>query len=128
MEWWQWQMLGVLLRLGVRFGQWPSNPECAKALRIDVRWSRMVLESLRADELCVNTGHGASAGWMPTAEGLRWRGESMPRLVPGCAAPRSYRWSGCGAVRAWNRKQRLRADLAAYQAFDREEPLGEIVE
>lgn len=113
----QWAMLAALVRLGARFGQWPSRGELARELRLHPDTVRTILKTLESEGLAVCIRR---SGWMPTAEGLRWRGLEMPRLEPGCAPPRSARWAGVGAVRAWNRKQRLKTRLAAVSVFDAE--------
>lgn len=119
---WQWMTLAALVRLAKRFGQWPSMPELARELRCDPRWARKILEALREEDLVTLVGDGAACGWMPTGEGLRWRGLSMPMLSKVDVPPRQYRWAGVGAVRAWNRKQRLKMRLAARAVFDTDEP------
>lgn len=117
----QWDTLAALVRLAARFGQWPSSGELAREMRVHKDTVRAVLKSLRADGLAYCTKRGNDAGWVPTAEGLHWRGLSLPRLEA-CAdaPPRAARWAGVGAVRAWNRRQRLKARIAAAQVFDRD--------
>lgn len=120
----QWQVLAALVRLGKRFGQWPTCGEVAHAMRLHTGTVRRVLRALEDDGLAVCVQR---RGWVPTAEGLRWRELEMPTLEPGCAPPRHARWRGVGAIRAWNRKQRLKTRLAAAEVFDRDPggPLGE---
>lgn len=117
----QWEVLAALVRLAQRFGEWPTCGEVAREMRVHSDTIRRVLKALEAEGLaaCIRR-----RGWLPTAEGLRWRELEMPALVPGCSPPRHARWRGVGAIRAWNRKQRLRERLAAAEVFDRDAVSG----
>lgn len=121
---WHWLVLGSVLRLARRNGQFPSGAEIAKDLRCNQRWAHALLAQLRDEGLVVLVGGGAGSGWQPTAEGLHWRGAEMPTLEPGRVPPRAARWAGVGAIRAWKRWERLRERLAAAEVFDRDAVSG----